>query len=221
MDVNVLYKLKDNVQTVPHLILDLFYVDFSREEIDYNIIIALCIKYQIKIFETRKYETRDESFLLCDFNSYFGKQNKILFANNIRQLIFDTDEFRWIWICEFMLKHSAARTLKLLIYGKDPQSFSERISYLILSENFYLRNVFVDTNTAMFAYKFSPKDPKTKEILKRNRRIFSKKRNITTIILGISRFRNVSNILCKDVMTLIAKEIFYMHPGQVPGPFKK
>jgi hypothetical protein len=213
MDVDVLYKLKDNVQTVPHLILDLYYVDYSREEIDYNIIIALCIKYQIKTFETRKYEIRDESFLLYDFDSDFGSQNKNLFAYNIRQLVFDKDEFRWIWLCEFMLKHSAARNLKLLTSGTLSEFCQKTISDLILPDNFYIRNIFVDTNTTI--YKFSPEDTKTKEILKRNKRIFSKKRNITTILLGISRFRNVSNILCKDVMTLIAKEIFYAHPGQV------
>lgn len=216
MDVNILYECKDNVQTVPHLILDLFYVNYSREEEDYNIILALCMKFQTRVIETIKHPIPVKNFLLSDFDSDFGSQKDFLFANNIRYLIFDTDEFRWYFLCEFMLSHCSAGTVELLIYGDTSEKFYKNvlnnISHLILPNNFYLRNIIINTRTKM--YDLIPEESKN-QILKRNMRIFSRKRNIATILLGMSKFRNVSKILSKDVMNLIAKEIFYMHPAQV------
>lgn len=229
MELTALYARRNDTDDVPHLVVDLRCVNFSREDEDFHIILLICIRYKVKILEIKVLtNTLDNSFLVSDFDSVFGNSldaistidRKELFAYGIRRLLFDSNEHLWRSMCQFMLMHSAARTLDIysVSSGQNIDTYLKSISKWNMSDNYCIQKITFRTGNStgprLLAYITEIKCALDR-ILHRNRRLFLKKQRTALLLVGLTRRKPALQKICKDVLILIAKTVIRTPGSQV------
>lgn len=204
MRADYLYECKDNIEKVPHLLIDTEWV-LNKDEI---IIINICSKYKVHTLENAILSDNLEFWY-----SLFEKDDvvKSSFARELRHLIWSGyDE-----TCKFIIQHSAVKTVDIDVGIRD-SFFAAKIMKKLYDEsfesNFYLQKItFYQKGKRIIPW--NQEEFELDKIMQRNRSIFLRKYEVTLILLGISRFRKISTAICKDVMKLIAQMVFSTDPS--------
>jgi hypothetical protein len=233
MELDALYKQRDAVDHVPHLIVDMRCVDYEREDIDFLIILLVCIKYRVKTLEIKVLaDTMYKSFLVSDFDAVFNKSSLVetlaatgekLCAHDMRRLLVDSSEHLWRSLCKFMLMHSAARTVDIysVSTGENIKSYMTSISKWNISDNFYLQKLVFRAGGKSNGPRLPVDNSKVKfaldSVLNRNRRFFLKKQRTALLLAGLTRRKPALQKICKDVLLLKPKLVIRTPGAQLLG----
>jgi hypothetical protein len=194
MDLLELYELRNVVKHVPHLIVDPYCIDYDRREQDHDILLQLCIKYGVKTLEILSRNERQNfelgNFELGKFAQSFGESTNNLFVHSIRCVMFNVPDDRCLVLYKVVLKYSSPRHIQIRC--------NSVLSFNFLSQKLY-RIVFNEICTSnLHVRSITPRPPGKlgfNKIIDRNRNIFEKKQEATTILLGISQFRKLPTAL--------------------------
>jgi hypothetical protein len=231
MELDALYNKWNVVDHVPHLIVDMRCVNYEREDIDFLIILLVCIKYRVKTLEIKVLaDTMYKSFLVSDFDAIFNKSQLVetlaatgekLYAYDMRRLLVDASEHCWRSLCKFMLMHSAARTVDIysVSSGEIVNSYMTTISKWNISANFYLQKIAFRSGDKSNGPRMPAENSKVKfaldSVLNRNKRFFLKKQRTALLLAGLTRRKPALQKICKDVLLLIAKLVIRTPGAQV------